>query len=154
MSKPTSRVLRNNITLGADYDDALLWQALEVAQLKDTIEELPEKLDTLIGRHGLRLSGGQLQRLAVARMVLTDPKVVILDEATSALDTQTEQKLHIALQTFLKNRTTLIIAHRLSAVKQANRVYVFEDGHIIEEGEHEELIKNKGLYRKLYSHQH
>ena len=146
--------VRNNLTLGADVANSLLWQALEVAQLKETIDALPEKLDTLIGRHGLRLSGGQLQRLAIARMVLSDPKVVILDEATSALDTNTERKLHHALQTFLKGRTTIIIAHRLSAVRQADRVYVFEDGHIIEEGEHDELMKNKGLYSKLYSHQH
>ena len=83
-------------------------------------------------------------------MVLTDPKVVILDEATSSLDTQTEQKLHSALRDFLENRTTIIVAHRLSAVRQADRVYVFEDGHIIEEGIHEELIQSHGLYQRLY----
>jgi len=83
-------------------------------------------------------------------MLLNDPKVVILDEATSALDSSTEAKLHRALSVFLKDRTTLIIVHRLSAVKQANRVYVFEDGHIIEEGVHEELIKSNGLYARLY----
>ena len=83
-------------------------------------------------------------------MVLSDPKVVILDEATSALDADTEARLHDALREFLKNRTTLIIAHRLSAVKQADRVYVFEDGHIVEEGAHEDLIQANGLYSKLY----
>jgi ATP-binding cassette subfamily C protein len=82
--------------------------------------------------------------------VLSDPKIVILDEATSALDTKTEARLHQALQSFLKNRTTLIVAHRLSAVKQADRVYVFDAGRIIEEGAHEELIESGGLYSKLY----
>ena len=87
-------------------------------------------------------------------MVLTNPKVVILDEATSALDTETEAQLHTALAEFLNNRSTLIIAHRLSAVKQADRVYVFEDGHIIEEGVHEELVQTNGLYSRLYSTQY
>ncbi|MGD9786619.1 MAG: ABC transporter ATP-binding protein [Sulfuricellaceae bacterium] len=142
--------VRNNLTLGREFPDDALWRALEVAQLKDAIAEQPDGLDALVGRQGVRLSGGQRQRLAVARMVLSDPKVVILDEATSALDAETEARLHDALREFLKDRTTLIIAHRLSAVKQADRVYVFEDGHIVEEGAHEDLIQAKGLYSKLY----
>jgi ATP-binding cassette subfamily C protein len=87
-------------------------------------------------------------------MVLSDPKVVILDEATSALDTETEARLHSELAEFLEGRTTLIIAHRLSAVKQADRVYVFEDGQIIEEGMHEELLQSDGLYSRLYGTQY
>ncbi|MBU1692110.1 MAG: ABC transporter ATP-binding protein/permease [Gammaproteobacteria bacterium] len=142
--------VRMNLTLGRELTDEQLWQALEVAQLADTVRELPHDLDTIVGRQGVRLSGGQRQRLAIARMVLSDPQVVILDEATSALDAETEAKLHDALRSFLKNRTTLIIAHRLSAVKQADRAYVFDDGHIIEEGVHEELIKGDGLYSRLY----
>ncbi len=98
----------------------------------------------------MRLSGGQRQRLAIARMILSDPKIVILDEATSALDMETEYKLHTALQAFLQGRTTLIIAHRLSAVRQADRILVFEGGTIIEQGSHQELIQQDGLYRKLY----
>ena len=145
--------IRMNLTLGQAINDEQLYQALEIAQLRQTIETLPQKLDTIIGRQGIRLSGGQKQRLAIARMVLSDPKVVILDEATSALDTETEAQLHSALTEFLKNRTTLIIAHRLSAVKQADRVYVFEDGQIIEEGMHDELLQNKGLYSRLYGAQ-
>jgi ATP-binding cassette subfamily C protein len=145
--------VRMNLTLGRDIPDQALWQALEIAQLKEVVEELDDGLETLIGRYGIRLSGGQRQRLAVARMVLTEPKVVILDEATSALDTSTEGHLHQALQTFLHGRTTLIIAHRLSAVKQADRVLVFEDGRIVEEGRHEELIHNDGLYASLYGRQ-
>jgi ATP-binding cassette subfamily C protein len=142
--------VRMNLTLGRELTDKQLWQALEVAQLADTVRELPNGLDTIVGRQGVRLSGGQRQRLAIARMVLSDPQVVILDEATSALDAETEAKLHDALREFLKNRTTLIIAHRLSAVKQADRAYVFDGGQIIEEGMHDELIKGDGLYSRLY----
>jgi len=142
--------VRHNLSLGRDYEDSELWNALKVAQLDQTVEQLPHKLDTLVGRSGVRLSGGQRQRLAVARMVLSRPRVVILDEATSALDTETEYKLHRAMRSFLKNRTTLIIAHRLSAVKQADRVYVFEDGQVIDEGVHEDMVRRGGVYKKLY----
>ena len=142
--------VRSNLMMGRDFDDNELWQALEVAQLSEFIKDQEKDLDTMVGRQGIRLSGGQRQRLAVARMVLSDPKVVILDEATSALDTETEQALHQALQTFLEGRTTIIVAHRLSAVKQADHVYVFEDGKICEQGGHDELINSNGLYARLY----
>nr|WP_242521614.1 ABC transporter ATP-binding protein [Motiliproteus sp. SC1-56] len=142
--------LRSNLTLGRPMADARLWHALEVAQLKGFAERLEEGLETRVGRQGVRLSGGQRQRLAIARMVLSDPSVVILDEATSALDAETEYALHRALGRFLAGRTTLIIAHRLSAVREADRVYVFEDGRICEQGRHEQLLAEKGLYAKLY----
>ena len=145
--------IRNNLTMGIHASDAQLWQALDIAQLHTTVTALPDGLDTLIGQDGVRLSGGQQQRLAIARMILSDPKVVILDEATSALDTQTESHLHQALQTFLQGRTTLIIAHRLSAVKQADRVYVFDAGQIIEQGQHDDLIQRGGVYQRLYGNQ-
>ena len=118
--------------------------------MTDVVSDLAKGLDTIVGRHGMRLSGGQRQRMAIARMVVANPKVVILDEATSALDTETEYKLHSALNAFLKERTTIIIAHRLSAVKQADHVYVFEQGKICEQGRHETLINQNGLYAKLY----
>lgn len=142
--------IRANLTLGRIVSDQKLWNALKIAQLKQTVLDLDNGLDTIVGRQGMRLSGGQRQRLAIARLIVAEPSVVILDEATSALDTKTEQKLHIALAKFLKGRTTIIIAHRLSAVKQADHVYVFEGGEICEQGQHATLINNKGLYAKLY----
>lgn len=142
--------VRANLTLGREIDDATLWQALEIAQLKAVVAALPHGLDTLVGRQGVRLSGGQRQRLAIARMIVADPHIVVLDEATSALDTATERHLHQALAGFLAGRTTLIIAHRLSAVKQADRILVFEGGRVVEEGGHDDLIDRGGLYHKLY----
>ncbi|MGL4315580.1 MAG: ABC transporter ATP-binding protein [Pseudomonas sp.] len=144
--------VRANLCMGRERDDEACWQALEIAQLAATIRALPQGLDSVVGRSGVRLSGGQRQRLAVARMVLADPRVVILDEATSALDAATEYALHQALGTFLKGRTTLIVAHRLSAVKQADRVLVFDGGRIAEDGDHQQLIADGGLYAKLYGH--
>nr|WP_269806232.1 ABC transporter ATP-binding protein [Pseudomonas putida] len=144
--------VRANLTMGRDSSDDACWQALRIAQLDATIGALPQGLDSVVGRSGVRLSGGQRQRLAIARMVLAEPKVVILDEATSALDAATEYNLHLALARFLSGRTTLIIAHRLSAVKQADRVLVFDGGHVAEDGDHQQLIAEGGLYAKLYGH--
>lgn len=118
--------------------------------MQDVVIQLTDGLDTQIGRQGVKLSGGQRQRLAIARMVLTDPKFVILDEATSALDTATEAALHKALSEFLVGRTTLIVAHRLSAVKQADTIYVLDDGKVSQSGTHHELVTQQGLYQTLY----
>ncbi|EPE2651609.1 ABC transporter ATP-binding protein/permease [Vibrio fluvialis] len=142
--------LRHNLTLGSDHDELSLWRALDIAQMQDVITKLNQGLDTQIGRNGIRLSGGQRQRLAIARMILSNPKFVILDEATSALDTATEAALHKALTEFLHGRTTLIVAHRLSAVKQADLIYVLEDGHVSQSGTHGELVEQEGLYQTLY----
>ena len=142
--------IRANLTLGKPATDSQLWGALAIAQLQDFVQDLPLGLDTIVGRLGMRLSGGQRQRMAIARMIVADPKVAILDEATSALDSETEHKLHLALAGFLTGRTTIIIAHRLSAVKQADHVYVFEQGKICEHGHHDALLCQNGLYAKLY----
>ncbi len=142
--------VRENLTLGRTYRDADLWDALQTAQLNDLVAELPQGLDTLLGRSGIRLSGGQRQRMAVARMLLADPNVVILDEATSALDVMTEANLHEALYERLRGRTTIIIAHRLSAVRRADRIYLLHDGKVAEEGAHEDLLERHGHYAKLY----
>ncbi len=140
--------LRFNLTLGKDIPEEKIWEALEIAQLKDFVEQLPEKLETLIGKNGVRLSGGQRQRVAIARMILQNPKIVILDESTSALDTQTEYKLFRALEKYLKGKTTIIIAHRLSTVQQADYIYVLDKGEVVEEGTHEELMEKEGLYNQ------
>ena len=145
--------IRENLTLGRDVSDSALWQALEIAQLAVFVRTKPRKLETVVGLQGLKLSGGQRQRLAVARMILFQPKVAILDEATSAVDSETEADLHEALFDYLHAKTVLIVAHRLSAVRQADRVYVFENGGIIEQGKHERLIKENGLYTRLFSAQ-
>ena len=142
--------IRFNLTLGRDLTDEQLWAALDMAQMKETIENLEMGLETEVGRNGIKLSGGQRQRLAIARMILQDPKVVIMDEATSALDMQTERQLYEDLAPFLKGRTTLIVAHRLSSIRQADRIMVFEDGQIIESGSHEELMEQGGTYHTLY----
>ncbi|AVR69277.1 MULTISPECIES: ABC transporter ATP-binding protein [Pseudomonas aeruginosa group] len=144
--------VRANLTMGRERSDEACWRALEIAQLGDAVRRLPQGLDTLVGRSGVRLSGGQRQRLAIARMILAEPRVVILDEATSALDAATEYALHQALGDFLEGRTTLIVAHRLSAVKQADRVLVFDGGRIAEDGDHQQLIAEGGLYARLYGH--
>lgn len=142
--------LRHNLTLGLEVPDERLWEVLAVAQLADFVAEMPARLDTVIGRDGIRLSGGQRQRLAIARMLLTDPNIVILDEATSALDVATEARLHAELRNYLRGRTLLIIAHRLSAVKEAERVYVFDGGRIVEQGVHHALLEQPGFYQRLY----
>lgn len=144
--------VRQNLAFGTEVSEQKMLDALSAAQLEETFNRWPEGLDTIIGSRGIRLSGGQRQRLAIARLLLSDPKVVILDEATSALDTQTEFELHRALEAFLHQRTTLIIAHRLSAVKQAERVYVFDGGSIAEQGGHDDLLKQQGIYSRLYGH--
>ncbi|MDX1795113.1 MAG: ABC transporter ATP-binding protein, partial [Hydrogenovibrio sp.] len=145
-----NQTVRFNLTLGRDLSDDKLWQALALAQLKEVIADLDGQLDAIVGRNGIKLSGGQRQRLAIARMILQDPKVVIMDEATSALDMETERRLYEDLAPFLKGRTTLIVAHRLSSIKQADRILVFEDGHIIESGSHEDLVVAGGTYQRLY----
>ncbi|WP_178861698.1 ABC transporter ATP-binding protein [Thiomicrorhabdus cannonii] len=142
--------IRFNLTLGQAMDEEKLWAALRLAQLEETVKQQPQQLETVVGRNGIKLSGGQRQRLAIARMILQDPKVVIMDEATSALDMETERRLYQDLAPFFEGRTTLIVAHRLSSIRQADRILVFEDGHIIETGSHDELMAQQGTYHKLY----
>ena len=142
--------IRFNLAMGEDKPDEELWAALEQAQLADTIRQQDKQLDAIVGRNGIKLSGGQRQRLAIARMILQDPEVVIMDEASSALDMETERKLYQDLTPFLEGRTTLIVAHRLSSIRQADRIMVFEDGHIIEQGSHDELMQQQGTYHNLY----
>jgi len=126
-------------------------RAAETAHAMEFIRELPEGLDTLLGDNGVRLSGGQRQRIAIARALLKDPPVLILDEATAALDTQSEKHVQAALESLKSGRSTLVIAHRLSTVENADRILVLKEGEIAEQGRHEELLTRKGLYYRLYT---
>jgi ATP-binding cassette subfamily C protein len=142
-----NNTLRFNITMGNDaISDEQIFEALEIAQLKDTVLNMQEGLDTVVGRHGIRLSGGQRQRLSIARMVIANPKVVIFDESTSALDVHVEARIFESLRPILENKTVITIAHRLSTVRNADRVYVLDGGKIVQEGTHDELEEEEGHY--------
>jgi len=130
--------------------DAELRAACEAAQIIEVIDALPDGFDTVVGERGYRLSGGEKQRLAIARMLLKDPAVVVLDEATSHLDSENESQVQQALATALKDRTAIVIAHRLSTITAADIILVIDDGHIVERGTHDELHASGGLYSELY----
>jgi ATP-binding cassette subfamily B protein len=136
-----------------DATPAQMQAACEAAQIWNLIESLPNGLDTMVGERGHRLSGGEKQRLAIARLLLKSPAVVILDEATAHLDSENEQLVHAALQTALKGRTSIVIAHRLSTVREADQILVLEKGAIVERGTHDQLVAQGGLYSELYNRQ-
>jgi len=141
---------RDNLRYGNwAADDAQLWAAAEAANAAEFLRKLPQGLDTFMGEGGARLSGGQRQRLAIARAVLREAPVLLLDEATSALDAESERLVQQALEKLMKNRTTIVIAHRLATVRAADRIIVMEDGRIVEEGNHDSLSARGGLYARL-----
>ena len=141
--------LRFNITMGDDISDETIFKALHIAQLDDMIQRMPDGLETIVGHHGVRLSGGQRQRLSIARMIVANPSVVIFDESTSALDVHTEAKLFVALEPILKQKSVITIAHRLSTVKNADMIYVLNEGEIVQAGTHQELEEEEGHYRQF-----
>lgn len=126
-----------------------IWEACQLANAEEYIRKLPDQLETLIGDRGVRLSGGQCQRLALARAILLKPELLILDEATSALDTKSERLIQQAIENIAKNTTTVIVAHRLSTIIHAHRIYVIKDGSIVEQGSYADLIQNDGLFHKM-----
>jgi ATP-binding cassette subfamily B protein len=130
--------------------DAELERACRAAQIWDLVESLPDGLDTVVGDRGYRLSGGEKQRIALARLLLKAPAVVVLDEATAHLDSESEAAVQRALATALAGRTSLVIAHRLSTIREADQILVISDGRVAERGQHEELLAAGGLYAELY----
>ena len=142
--------IRNNIAFGREVPDAAIERAAEAAHILEFVRDQPQGLDTLVGDRGMLLSGGQRQRIAIARALLKDAPILILDEATSALDTEAERHIQAALAQLVRNRTTFIIAHRLSTVEQADRIIVLDAGQIVESGTHQQLLSLGGLYAQLH----
>jgi len=146
--------IKNNLIYAKeDATESEIWSALESAQISDFVKSLPDKLDTIVGDRGYRLSGGEKQRIAIARVFLKQPRIVILDEATAHLDNENEAAVQVALATVLENRTSVVIAHRLSTIINAEQIAVIKDGQLIAIGSHANLLKDNGVYSDLYNQQ-
>ena len=145
-----SGTLRENITYGVENaTEEMIWDVVKAANLMDLVESLPKGLDTDVGEHGGKLSGGQRQRVSIARALIRNPKVIILDEATSALDSISEKLIQEAVNNLTKNRTTFIVAHRLSTIRDADKIAVINDGKCVEYGTFDELMALKGEFYKM-----
>jgi ATP-binding cassette subfamily B protein len=143
--------VRENLAYGRpDAGDAELERAARLAEAHEFITELPRGYDTVVGERGQKLSGGQRQRLSIARAILKDPPVLVLDEATSAVDNETEASIQRSLELVGRDRTVIVIAHRLSTVRHADRIHVLEAGRVVESGTHDELVSSPGLYAALW----
>lgn len=147
--------IRYNLTYGlsGQYSDEQLWHVLEMAYAKEFVEAMPDGLDTQVGERGVKVSGGQRQRLAIARAFLRDPKILMLDEATASLDSESEMMVQKALEKLMHNRTTLVIAHRLSTIVDADQIYFIEKGHVSGHGTHKQLVAELPLYREYVENQ-
>jgi len=143
--------IRNNIAYGTErVDDETIREAAMAANALEFIEEQPYSFGAIVGDRGVKLSGGQRQRISVARALIKNPPILILDEATSALDSEAEKKVQEAIDRLMKDRTVFVIAHRLSTVVNADKIVVLKDGSIVEEGTHDELLRENGEYRRLH----
>ena len=146
--------IKNNIAYAKlDASEDEIFEAAKLSFCDEFINKLPNKFDTIIGENGIRLSGGEKQRLSIARAMLKKSKIILLDEATSSLDAETESKIQEAIKFLTKNRTTLVIAHRLSTIMNSNKIYVVDDGRIAAEGNHQKLLKSSEIYKNFYEKQ-
>ena len=146
--------IRNNITYGKpDATDEEINEAAKNSFASDFIEKLPQKYDTQIGENGVRLSGGEKQRISIARAILKETPIILLDEATSSLDAETEDKIQKGLSYLTKNKTTLVIAHRLSTILSSEKIFVIDKGDLVSEGTHEELLNKSSIYKNFYEKQ-
>jgi subfamily B ATP-binding cassette protein MsbA len=146
--------VKNNIAYGnLEASEEEILEAAKLSFCEEFINKLPNKFDTIIGENGVRLSGGEKQRLSIARAMLKKSKIILLDEATSSLDADTESKIQEALKLLTKDRTTLVIAHRLSTIMNSQKIYVVNDGKIVGEGPHSELLKSSMIYKNFYEKQ-
>jgi ATP-binding cassette subfamily B protein len=148
------RTLRENIAYGKPgANDEEILKAANLANAEEFIAKLPEGLDTMVGERGVKLSGGQRQRIIIARAILKNAPILVLDEATSALDSESEKFIQDALTKLMKGRTSIVVAHRLSTISKLDRIIVLDNGHVVEDGSHNTLLKQKGVYAKLWAHQ-
>jgi subfamily B ATP-binding cassette protein MsbA len=147
-----NNTIKNNIIYGHDEvsNDKII-EAAKIAKIDEYVSSLDKKYDTLIGERGSLLSGGQKQRLSIARAIIKNPPILVFDEATSSLDSESEQKVQEAIDNLVKDRTVIMIAHRLTTIKNVDRIIVLKDGEIKETGSHDELIEKNGYYKKLYN---
>ena len=146
--------VKNNIKYAKeDATDNEIYRVAKLSFCDEFIDNLPNKYDTLIGENGVRLSGGEKQRLSIARAMMKKSSIILLDEATSSLDSETENKIQEALKILTKNKTTVVIAHRLSTILNSNNIYVIDSGKIVESGKHEDLMNKSDLYKSFYEKQ-
>ena len=146
--------IRNNIAYAnSEATNEEIEEACEFAAAAEFINKLPNKYDTMVGENGVRLSGGQKQRISIARAILKKSQIILLDEATSSLDTESERIVQNAINNLIKGRTTIVIAHRMSTIHNANKIFVLKDGTVVEKGNHEFLMKNCDEYKSLYENQ-